>query len=126
MVDDTELLLEREDVKTLVELGFMAITAGMLGDAETIFQGITAARPDQEAGPLGLAMVRLAQDRPADAVALLKKLPPSEAVLTYLGLAQARHGDRAAAARCLHGVIASAPNSSFADMAGAAISEFSL
>lgn len=123
---ESGVLLETEDVRAMVDLGFMAISAGLIRHAEAIFEGVRAARPQHEAGALGLAMVHLAENRPAEAVALLKPLPPSEAVLTYLGLAQARHGERDAAGRSLRGVIASAPGTAFAEIASVAISEFNL
>ncbi|MGV8938758.1 MAG: hypothetical protein ACOH2J_16690 [Allorhizobium sp.] len=126
MEPGTDFVLDTEDVRAMVDLGFMALSAGLSRDAEAIFEGVRAARPEQEAGMLGLAMVRLAENRPEAAVMLLKPLAPSEAVLTYLGLAQARCGEKHAAGCSLRGVIASAPGTPFAELAGAAISQFNL
>lgn len=123
---EDEVLMESDDVRAMVDIGFMALSAGLNRHAAAIFAGVVAARPRQEAGALGLAMVHLAEQRPEAAITLLKPLPPSEAVLTYLGLAQARHGEREAAGRSLRGVIASAPGTSFAAVAEAAIAEFKL
>jgi len=110
----------------LVDIGFMALTAGRLDEATDIFNGVAAARPGEEAGPLGLALVRMATgDLPA-ATAILKGLPPSDAALTYLGIALARQGDRNAARRALAAVAAMPPDNAFAGLAGSAMTEFGL
>lgn len=116
-------LLGTEDVRLLVDIGFMALSAGLDREAETIFEGVKAARPDQEAGPLGLAMVRMARGELDEAVATLRALPPSDAALTYLGLALARRGDKAEAREMLEGVVRTAPDTPFASLAMAGLQE---
>ena len=115
--------LEADDVRMLVEIGFMALSAGLTAQAQAIFAGVKAARPAQEAGPLGLALTAMAQgDLPA-AVAILRTLPPSDAALTYLGLALARSGEREEARRLLGEVLETAADPSFAELAGGALAE---
>lgn len=122
-MDSPDKLLETEDVRLLVEIGFIALSAGLDGDAETIFAGVQAARPREEAGPLGLAMVHMARNQLDQAVATLRALPPSDAALTYLGLALARRGDAAEARNVLAGVVETAPDTPFAALAEAGIRE---
>lgn len=116
-------ILEAEDVRLLVDVGFIALSAGLDREAEAIFAGVSAARPGQEAGPLGLAMIHMARNQLDQAVATLRALPPSDAALTYLGLALARRGDAAEARSVLGSVIDTAPGTPFAELAEAGIRE---
>jgi hypothetical protein len=48
--------LGKNDLQTLAEIGFCAVSMGNMLPARTIFQGLAAARPDHEAPRMGLAM----------------------------------------------------------------------
>ncbi|KAB0676853.1 hypothetical protein [Aureimonas leprariae] len=119
-------MIGTEDVRALVDLGFIALSAGLNRHARKIFEGVEAARPEGEAGPLGLALADMAEGDLDAAVARLRALPPSDAALTYLGLARARQGDRDEAARALRRVAAGDVDGPFAALAAAAIEEFRL
>ena len=113
--------LTSEDVRLLVDLGFVALSAGLDREAQTIFAGVRAARPGQEAAPLGMAMVHMARNDLDKAVATLRALPPSDAATTYLGLALMRRGDRAEGRRILLGVVETSAGTPFAALARAAL-----
>jgi predicted Zn-dependent protease len=48
--------LEKDDLQTLAEIGFCAVSMGNMLPARTIFEGLAAARPGHEAPRMGLAM----------------------------------------------------------------------
>lgn len=114
-------LLETEDTRLLTEIGFIALSAGLEGPAETIFRGIEAARPNQEAGPIGRALVHMARGELDPAITILRTLPPSDAALGYLGLALARRGDGAEARAILQRVARTSSDAAFIDLATAAL-----
>jgi thioredoxin-like negative regulator of GroEL len=100
--------LKSEDVRTLVDLGFIALSHGMNDKAAAIFAGAQAARPAQEAGFIGAALVNLARGELDAAVKTLRSLPPSDAARTFLAMALNRSGDRAAAREILTDVVSTA------------------
>lgn len=116
-------VLESDDVRMLVDIGFIALSAGLDPQARTIFAGVEAARPDQEAGPIGLALAEMAADELDSAVARLKALPPSDAALTYLGMALMRRGDTGEGRETLRRVLETAPGTPFAELAAASLGE---
>ena len=114
-------LLETEDTRLLTEIGFIALSAGLDGPADKIFRGIEAARPGQEAGPIGRALVHMSRGELDAAIAVLRALPPSDAALSYLGLSLARRGDSAEAKAILQRVARTASDTAFVDLASAAL-----
>lgn len=115
--------VQTDDVKLLVELGFIALSAGLPAEAEAIFDGVAAARPGQEAGPLGLALTAMACGDLDRAVDILKRLPPSDAAMTYLGMAFARRGDNEDARSVLRTVVETAQDASFAALSSTLLAE---
>ena len=109
-------MLDTDDVRTLVDVGFIALSRGLDQHAAAIFEGVRAARPEAEAGPLGLALVHLLRGEVDPAVRLLRALPPSDAALTYLGIALLRQG-AAQEARALLGDVAATADGPFARLA---------
>jgi Flp pilus assembly protein TadD len=109
--------MQSEDVRALADLGFVALSRGMDQHAIAIFQGVKAARPQQEAGNLGIALVHMLRGDLDQAVKLLRELGPSDAALTFLGMALARQGDTAEATRVLNNVVATAKGTSYAALA---------
>ncbi|WP_375453318.1 hypothetical protein [uncultured Methylobacterium sp.] len=101
-------LLEAEDTRLLVDIGFMALSHGFVASAEEVFLGVIAARPAQEAGQIGIALARLHRGAVDDAVTILRRLPPSDAARLFLGLALNRQGDAEQAQSILGDVAASA------------------
>lgn len=116
-------ILKTEDVRLLADIGILALSAGLDRAAEAIFNGVAAARPAQEAGPLGLAMVQMSRSDLDAAVDILRALAPSDAVLTYLGLALMRRGDIAEASDVFGSVVATATGTPFAEVAAARLKE---
>ncbi len=110
-------LLGADDVRLLVEIGFMALSRGLLAPAEAIFAGVEAARPGGEAGGIGCALLCLHRGAVDEAVRILRALPPSDAARAFLGLALARTGERGEARAILSEVVASAPGTAPAAMA---------
>lgn len=96
--------VEAEDLRLLTEIGFIALGAGLNGQAGLVFEGVAAVRPEAEAGFIGRALVRIAVGDAAGAVDILRKAPPSDAVTTYLGMAYARWGAKDEARACLASV----------------------
>jgi thioredoxin-like negative regulator of GroEL len=115
--------LTSEDVRNLADVGFLALSHGLIGHAAAVFEGLRAARPAEEAGVIGLAMIHLANNQPDAAVAGLKALPPSDAALTFLGIALARLGDLGEARQKLAMVIRTAPGTPHAELAQSVLAE---
>ena len=116
-------LIATEDARLLAEIGFIALSAGLDQQAEAIFAGLKAAKPSQEAGPLGLAMVHMGRGELDAAIAILKALPPSDAAQTYLGLALARRGDTGEARSIFDRVIRTTRDASFSALARAGLDQ---
>lgn len=95
-------MLETQHVRLMAELGFTALMRGRDTEAERIFLGVRAARPEQNAGPIGLALLALKRGEPDTAIDLLKELKSDEHALTFLGLAYYRKGDTERAAKILN------------------------
>lgn len=115
--------LSAGEVKLLTEIGFIALWSGLFCEAEVIFRGVHAARPQGEAGAIGLAMVHLAENRVDEAIALLRSQRRSVASRVYLGLALAKYGDVRLARKTLQAAIGRAPETPFAELAHAALQE---
>jgi thioredoxin-like negative regulator of GroEL len=100
--------LKSDDVRTLVDLGFIALSRGRNDEAAAIFAGAQAARPAQEAGFIGSALVSLARGELDAAVKTLRALPPTDAARTFLAMALNRSGDRTTAREILTDVVRTA------------------
>lgn len=98
-------MLSSEQVKVLAELGFTALMRDMDEQALTIFKGVEAARPGQEAAAIGLAMLDLKKNNIDSAINHLKKFSANEQALTFLGLAYFRKGEVAKATKVLNDAI---------------------
>jgi hypothetical protein len=83
-----------EDVRTLADVGFIALSRGLNAEASRIFEAVRIFRPDREAGYIGAALVELRRGDIEAAVKLLKPLPPSDTARAFLGLALMRLGER--------------------------------
>jgi thioredoxin-like negative regulator of GroEL len=109
--------LKSDDVRTLTDLGFIAVSYGHDTKAAAIFAGVRAARPTQEAGFIGGALVNLARGEIEAAINTLRSLPPTDAARTFLAIALNRSGDRAAAREVLNDVVKTADETSYARLA---------
>jgi hypothetical protein len=101
--------LKPDDVRTLVDLGFLAVSYGLSDKAAPIFAAVRATRPTQEAGFIGGALVSLARGEIDGAISALRALPPTDAARTFLAIALNRSGDREAAREILTDVAIARP-----------------
>jgi hypothetical protein len=108
---------DAEDVRLLVDIGFMTQSRGLIGHAARIFDGVALLRPEQESGAIGRALCDLHQGDFTSAINRLRKAPPTDSARVFLGMALARSGDRAEAARVLANVIDTAENPATTDLA---------
>ncbi len=80
-----------QSVQQLMEIGLIAAGNGLLSDAECLFAGIEAVRPESELPLVGRAFVRMNAGRHLDAVNLLQqameKNPDSDLALSFMGMA---------------------------------------
>ena len=110
--------LRSDDMRTLVDLGFIALYRGRNDEAAAIFAGAQAARPAQEAGFIGSALVNLARGELDAAVKTLRSLPPTDAARTFLAIALNRSGDRTTAREILAEMVRTAGGTPHAVLAG--------
>ena len=109
--------LKPDDVRTLVDLGFLAVSYGLSDKAAPIFAAVRAMRPTQEAGYIGGALVSLARGDIDGAIRALRALPPTDAARTFLAIALNRSGDREAAREILADVVNTAHGTPYATLA---------
>ena len=83
--------IRTETLKRLMEIGYVAAGSGLYSDAETIFAGIQAVRPDSEMPQIGWAVVRMNAGLHDDATKILRNVidqkPESDLTKSFLGLA---------------------------------------
>ena len=98
-----------QSVQRLMEIGLMAAGNGLLSDAETIFLGLAAARPESELPLVGRAFVRMNAGRHKEAALLLQqameKNPDSDLAMSFLGAALQMSGLTSASLDVLQQVI---------------------
>lgn len=109
--------LTGDEVRALADLGFIALSRGLDTHAAAIFDGLSIARPEQEVGAIGRALVKMLRGDVDEAIALLRTLGPSDAVQAFLGMALARQGLGEEAQHVLNDVVRHAPASPVADFA---------
>jgi len=84
-----------------MEIGYVAAGGGMTAQADVIFAGVQAARPDSELPLIGRAVARLNAGRADEAIALLRQAlernPDSDLAAAFLGLALSQAGLQSAA-----------------------------
>ncbi|MCL3883301.1 DUF1039 domain-containing protein [Marivita sp. GX14005] len=112
--------LDSDAVKVLADIGFLGISRGRPEEAARIFEALTLIRPDEEVGPVGLAMARLGAGDPAAARQALSQAPQTEAVMAFTCVALARQGDRAGAREIFEELDTIAPGSELTGIARAA------
>ncbi len=110
-------MIESKDVRTLVDLGFIAVTRGLDKHATAIFDGIRAVRPDEDAAYIGPALLMIQKGDMNGAIKLLRSRPPSDSIRLFLGMALLRHGDISDAIDVLQDVIATARDGAFTELA---------
>lgn len=122
-MDDIDAIVTGEDLRMLADVGFSAVSRGETATAQAIFAGLTAARPDNEAGPIGTALVHLQRGEAETAAAILRRFPGSDAAQLFLGIALHRGGRRDAARTVLEALVGTALDPAPAEAARAALEE---
>lgn len=84
----------------LMEIGYVATGAGLKPQAEAIFKGVAALRPQSEMPWIGLAVTQLNAGNPQAAQRLLReealqRAPQSDTAKSFLGLALRQAGHNA-------------------------------
>lgn len=91
-----------EQVQRLMEIAFVAAGNGLTSDAETIFAGIQAVRPESELPIIGRAIIKMNSGQLQDSIHLLREAllhnPDSDLGLSFLGVALQLSGHNHAAA----------------------------
>ena len=72
--NDSTTDTETEAIQRLMEVGYVAAGMGMHSEAESIFMGIQAARPDSEYPQIGWAVVRMNAGLHDDAIHILRNV----------------------------------------------------
>lgn len=106
-----------DELRLLVNVGFVAISKGEPGVAADIFVAVRLLRPKQEAGYIGGALAALIAGDPDAAVQLAESAPDTPAARAFRGLALLRSGDVRRARGSLRSVIEDVPSSAFAVLA---------
>ena len=105
----------------------MATGGGMHNDAETIFLGVQAARPQSVAPDIGRALVRLNAGQADAAVQILRdaldKDADSDVAMAHLGVALQQAGMRSAAEDVLKQVVEANRDETAAALAKSALEE---
>lgn len=122
-MDGIDALVTAENLRLLADVGFSAISRGDDRSAEAIFAGLTAARPDGEAGPIGTALVHLYRGNAEAAVAILRRFPGSDAAQLFLGMALHRAARSAEARAVLEALAATAADPAPGEAARAMLAE---
>lgn len=122
-MDGIDAIVTVDDLRLLADVGFSAISLGDDGTAGAVFAGLTAARPEGEAGAIGTALVHLHRGQVESAVALLRRFPGSDAAQLFLGFALHRAARGADARVVLESLAATSMESAPAEAARAALAE---
>ncbi len=109
--------LETDDVRTLVEIACIGLSAGMDAHAAAIFEGVQAACPTQEAGFVGRALVDVTRGNLDAAIRSLRSLPPTDAARAFLAMALIDQGDHIEARAILLDVASSECGGSATELA---------
>lgn len=115
------MTLKPEDVRTLVDIGFIAWSRGLDAQAAKIFEAVRLVRPNQEAGFIGGALVELQLGKADRALELLRQIPPTDTARAFLGVALLKHGERGEANEVLNDVVKHAGDSPVGQMARATL-----
>jgi Flp pilus assembly protein TadD len=109
-------------VRRLLEIGYIAAGNGLFADAELIFRGVAAVRPESVAPAIGRAVAALNRGDAAEAVRRLEaereRSPDDPLLQAFLGLALRSAGRNAESVALLTTLIEN-PNSVAAAMAKA-------
>lgn len=102
--------LDRDAMRLLAEIGFIATQSGQLAAARAIFESLRILRPESTLPYIGLAMADLAANRPQEAARTLrdqalKQHPDDPELMAFLGLALHGAGEGEQAQKVLTAVV---------------------
>lgn len=102
----TDLPFDRDEMRLLAEVGFLAAANAQLPAARRIFTALRLLRPDSVLPFIGLAVVSSHEGRPEEAVRLLaedalRQIPRDEELRAFLGLSLVEAGRFAEAGKVL-------------------------
>jgi Flp pilus assembly protein TadD len=120
--------IDRELLQILMQSGYLAGGYGFFSEAETIFQGVMAARPESEYPVIGLAVSKMSAGRNDDAVKILhnqalKLNPESDLARSFIGLALKLGGLNEESLTMLKDVVAAGKDETAVKMAQSLIEE---
>ena len=110
-------MIESDEVRMLVDLGFVAVTRGLDKQAQAIFEGVRAVRPNEDAAYIGQALLLIQQNNLSGAVKILRSRPPSDGIRLFLGMSLLRLGDISDAMDVLQDVVKTAREPAMVEMA---------
>lgn len=113
--------LRADAVRLFAEVGFLGLGRGLPKEAGIIFDMLSALRPGEEAGAIGLALSALAENHPDQAIKTLKRGAQTPAVMAFSALAHGRLGEVAAARTLIEDLEAMGADSALVDMARGAL-----
>jgi tetratricopeptide (TPR) repeat protein len=104
--------LDADDLRLLLEIGYVAAGNGYFQEAEAIFRGVAAKRPESTAPSIGRAIAALNRGSAAEAAAILEtertRCPQDDLLRAFLGLALKSAGRTAESVALLNAVLDSA------------------
>ena len=117
------MTVSTELVRQLMEVGYVAAGCGLSAEADRIFQGVKAVRPDSEAPVVGRAVAWMNAGKAPEAIGMLQaelqRLPESDVLMAFLGLAMQMAGLGQASETVLKQVVESGRDPSATAMADA-------
>lgn len=102
--------IDARRVQLLMQIGFLAGEYGLSHEAETIFEGIRAVRPESEFPMIGLAFAKMVSNQLDESIRILRdealKLnPDSDLAMSFLGLALSLSGHASECSRVVTEVV---------------------
>jgi Flp pilus assembly protein TadD len=115
--------IESDLLKLLMEMGFLAVNTGRLGEAAVIFKGVARARPNSAYPRIGLGCVAMGRGDYAGAAEILNNAPATERAERdlcqgFLGMALKLDGRSDECREVLHQLQAEGENEVAVRMAG--------
>jgi hypothetical protein len=116
-------IVSSEELRILADIGFIAASRGLFDHATAIFEALKALRPEGEAGYLGHGIIDILRGAPASALTTLQDAPRTDAVYTFMGIAQMQVGNLEEGKRLLRDVCSSAEGTAFARIAAQSLEQ---
>lgn len=105
VAQDGDFVINSDEIKVLVDIGFLAASRNITKHANAIFNAVMAARPQLSAGYVGMAYTWLGANEPQKALDLLAKAPMSIEGDLFSAIALSKLGQNERAARLFEHVV---------------------